>query len=228
MTRTTLCLRLSLTCVATSCLGGCSFFPGAGMRSSDHLLGSVTNDFAARDRLPPTDVPPDRWYDAAMGSWGPAAAAYPGVGPPEGWDSAAWKRARILAVARRYAGLRYRHHHIPAWDPPNGGPGLDCSNFAAWVYNYGLGIRFTSDVKEQAAGPLAPGRRLARGEPFAAGDLLFILQPDRSEISHVAIFVDKGHVIDSRNGNGDGAGVRLRPFTGWYRSHLSHARRVIE
>ncbi len=221
-------LFLALTAMAAGGGTGCRLLPRAGTREPGRFPVGVTHDFPARDRLPQTDVPPDRWYGEGMSSWGPAAAAYPGVGPPEGCDSAAWKRARILAVAGRYVGLRYRHHHIPAWDPPNGGPGLDCSNFAAWVYNYGLGIRFTSDVKEQAAGPLAPGRRLARGEPFAAGDLLFILHPDRSEISHVAIFVDKGHVIDSRNGNGDGAGVRLRPFTGWYRSHLSHARRVIE
>jgi len=194
---------------------------------------TLTADFAERDRLPESDLPTGKWYRSKMmGTWGPHAVVYPTVAPPAGCDPVAWKRARIIAVAQHYLGLPYQHHHIPAWTPPAswtsrlGGPesaGIDCSNFTAWVYNYGLGVKFTGAIEDQADGPGAPGRRLAHGEPLAAGDLLFILEQDRSRVSHVVIYVDEQHIIDSHGG-----GVRVRPFAGWYQSHLSHARRIIE
>lgn len=187
---------------------------------------SLTADFSSRDMLPQSDVPRKKWD--RMKGWGPTAAQYPPVEPPQGKDPAAWKRARVVAVARRYIGLPYRHHHIPAWYPnpalnKKTGPGLDCSNFTSWVYNYGLGIKFNSDILKQADGPLAPGRRLESEEPLAPGDLLFILIKDRSRVSHVVIYLDKDHIIDST-----GTHVAVREFRGWYRTHLSHARRVIE
>lgn len=112
-------------------------------------------------------------------------------------NSRTWKQERILAVAMRYIyapgnalGLQYRHHHIPGWDPttstyagapednpdpdnPDGptawspGRGLDCSNFTAWVYNYGLGIKFGGDVHRQADGTAGPmGGRIPQQGPF--------------------------------------------------------------
>jgi len=84
-------------------------------------------------------------------------------------------------------------------------------------------MKLNSDVHKQAEGPQAQGRRLNPGEPFVAGDLLYILKNDRSEVSHVVIYIDEGHVIDSHDGS-----VQIREFKGWYRSHLSHARRLIE
>lgn len=194
---------------------------------------SLTGDLAEREKLAPSPVPLSQWYaERYRGSWGPRAMTYPPVEPPRGVDAVAWKRARVVAVAKHYIGLPYQHHHIPQWTPPVawtsklGGPesaGLDCSNFTGWVYNFGLGIRFTSDVNDQADGPNAPGRKLEPGEKYEPGDLLFILQRDRARVSHVVIYVDEKHVIDSH-----GAGVAVRPFAGWYRTHLSHARRVIE
>ena len=194
---------------------------------------SLTADFEERDRLPESDLPVSEWYRSKMmGTWGPPAAVYAAVVPPAVCDPVVWKRARIIAVARHYLGLPYQHHHIPAWTPPpswtahSGGPesaGLDCSNFTAWVYNYGLGLKFTGAIEDQADGPRAPGRRLANGEPFATGDLLFILKQNRSRVSHVVIYIDEQHIIDSHDD-----GVRVRPFAGWYRSHLSHTRRIIE
>lgn len=133
-----------------------------------------------------------------------------------------WKRQRVLTAAEHYAGLPYRHHHVPGWNGGDG-RGLDCSNFTAWVYNFALGVRFTSNVRRQADGLQAPGRRLAPQEPLAPGDLLFILRRDRSEVSHVVIRVDEATVIDSH-----GRGVARRPFAGWYRTHFSHARRIVE
>jgi len=194
---------------------------------------SLAADWPQRDLLPQALLPVARWYQRAWNSgWGPLAATYPPTVPPGGCDPVAWERARVVAVARRYLGLAYRHHHVPAWDPPaalvgpaGAGPGLDCSNFTSWVYNYALGIRFTSNVQQQADGPLAPGRVLAPDEPFAPGDLLFILPEDRAEVSHVVIYLDDNTVIDSHGAYG---GVTEHPRGGWYLTHFSHARRIVE
>lgn len=193
---------------------------------------SPTADFAERKALPQSPIPESDWYrEKWRGSWGPPATIFPAPTPPFGADDAVWKQTRVMTAARDLIGLPYQHHHVPAWTPPatweskKGGPesaGLDCSNFTAWVYNFALGIKFTGDVNEQADGPKAPGRRLAPDEPYEPGDLLFILQQDRTRVSHVVLYVDAGHILDEH-----GSGVAIRPFTGWYRTHLSHARRVI-
>lgn len=184
---------------------------------------SLTADFSERDAMPESRVSQSKWYEKGrFDSWGPRAEAYPPPAIPTGCDPVQWQRARVIAVAEKYIGLPYKHHHIPAWSPAEG-PGLDCSNFTSWVYNYGLGMKLNSDVHKQADGPNAPGRRLNQGETFVAGDLLYILKNDRSEVSHVVIFIDEGHVIDSHDGS-----VQVREFKGWYRTHLSHARRIIE
>ena len=93
------------------------------------------------------------------------------------------------------------------------------------MYNYGLGIRFASEVGAQATGDQAPGRRLAPAEGFAPGDLLFIWNESRSQISHVVLYVDEQTVVDSHEASG---GVTAHGMTGWYRTHFSHARRLIE
>lgn len=180
---------------------------------------SLTYDFRERDRLA------ESWGRVRPNSkWGPRARRYPPVTVPPGCDPVKWQRLRVIAVAKRYIGLPYRHHHVPDWQPATGtGPGLDCSNFTAWVYNYGLGFKFTGDIHKQAEGPRAPGRRLQAGESFKPGDLLFIMKRDGSQVSHVVIFIDEAHIIDDTGG-----GVAVRPFAGWYKTHFSHARRLIE
>lgn len=192
---------------------------------------SLTADFPARDTLPQATISPALWYIKNWNNgWGPRAYTYPPVAPPAGCHPVQWKRNRIIAVAKKYIGLPYQHHHIPDWDPPpqltrrlNESKGLDCSNYTAWVYNYGLGIKFTSAIRAQANGPYAPGRILAHDEAFQPGDLLFILKRDRSKVSHVVIFLNKEEIIDSH-----GTGVKIRRFNGWYKTHFSHARRIIE
>jgi cell wall-associated NlpC family hydrolase len=192
---------------------------------------ALTADFAERDLLPESSVPESEWYKpGSQESWGPRSAHYPPILVPAGADAIEWKRARIVAVARHYLGLPYQHHHIPAWAPPGQGTageartaGLDCSNFTSWVYNYGLGIEFSSDVHMQADGPKAPGRRLAASEALAPGDLLFVMNRDRTKLTHVVIYIDPGHIIDDH-----ADGVRVRAFSGWYMNSFSHARRIIE
>ena len=194
---------------------------------------TLVSDLPLRDARAPATLPSGQWYTSNWNDgWGPRAAAYPSAEVPLACDALPWKRARIVEIARRYLGLPYRHHHLPDWAPPatlsgpaNAGPGLDCSNFSAWVYNYGLGLRFTSDIGRQADGPAAPGRVLAPDEPYAPGDLLFILRGDRSRLSHVVIYTGDGRVVDSASLNG---GVAEHPLDGWYATHLSHARRILE
>ena len=98
--------------------------------------------------------------------WGPTPALYPApVVPdlPAGITEADWMRQRVLATALVNVGLEYQHHHIPGWDPPTSwpywlpvaaganGPGVDCSDYSSWNYNYGLGFRLETGVAEQAA-----------------------------------------------------------------------------
>ncbi|AQT79969.1 hypothetical protein B1R94_12840 [Mycolicibacterium litorale] len=109
------------------------------------------------------------------------------------------------------------------------GPGLDCSNFTAWVYNYGLGIKFSGDVHEQFAGTAGPmGVRVPEEGPFEPGDLVF-LHPDGNpnEASHVVVYVDDEHVIDSRVSAQNVPGVQIRNRIGWYRDAVLGAWRPI-
>ena len=156
-------------------------------------------------------------------SWGPKAPVCPSVIVPEGVDQVQWKRTRVINVAKKYIGLPYKHHHVPEWFGP-AGQGTDCSNLTAWAYNYGLGIKFTSKVGWQAEGPRAPGRKLEENEKLEPGDLLFIMNKERSFISHVVLYISPEQIIDTR-GKG---GCQIRPFKGWYKSHYVFGRRIIE
>ncbi|BAX92917.1 NlpC/P60 family protein [Mycobacterium shigaense] len=176
-----------------------------------------------------------------------------------GCDPSVWKQERILAVAMRYIylpgnplGLQYRHHHIPDWDPPTStyagvsednpdpdaprgpaawgaGRGLDCSNFTAWVYNYGLGIKFSGDVHQQFDGTAGPmGLRVGRDGPFRSGDLIY-LHPNGNtgHASHVVIYIDDQRIIDSRLDAQNVPGVQIRNRLGWYREAVLGAWRPI-
>ena len=193
-----------------SCLPATPVFASAGTCKYPE---SVQTDFIQRDQLPQA-LPLLR-----HSSWGPEPAAYPLPAIPQECDGRQWQRQRIVAVASKYIGLPYRHHHVPGYDGGDG-TGLDCSNFTAWVYNYGLGLQLDSAIERQAE---TAGRRLAADEALQPGDLLFIRTLDDRRISHVAIYIDPQHLIDDH-----GDGVALRQFKGWYVKHLAYARRVID
>lgn len=210
-------------------------------RGTPEYEASLLQDLAEREALPQTDMPTSLWFtEQALQGWGPKPNVYPGVEAlvaalPDGTDVVQWKRDRVIAVAKQYIGLPYRHHHIPGWAPdipsslnPNVGAGLDCSNFTAWVYNFGFGISLNSDVKKQAqllprSGYILPPevRRIEVGEGFAPGDLLYIFNQAKTEIAHVVLYIDEDHIIDST-----GTHVDVRHFSGWYRERLSHGIRV--
>ena len=191
--------------------------PDAGVSPDFDYAASLTADFADRDALPQTNVLESDWF--ATSAWGPPAATYPPIAAPaEVSDALQWKRDRVIEVAKHFLGLPYAHFHIPA------AGGLDCSNFTAWVYNYGFGIRFTSNVVPQA---LEAGRLLLPGEPLQKGDLLYIQDASFTGIVHVVIYVDETHIIDDTS-SATPDGVAVREFTGWYKSRFSHARRILE
>ncbi|WP_437227256.1 NlpC/P60 family protein [Planctomicrobium sp. SH661] len=164
------------------------------------------------------EVPHEEWYSRRVrerwGSWGPVARHYPPVPGIEQWSTEA-KRERVIAVAMRFLGYGYQHHHIPDWDPPrewpwkescvgHNGRGVDCSNFTGFVFNQGFGLRFNTEVKHQSEqqsveGPgrerVTPLQRIELPESYQervqtlrTGDLLFI-RSDVGNISHVVLWV---------------------------------------
>jgi hypothetical protein len=189
-----------------------------------------------------------RWPRGA--SWGPPARHYPAPILPKA--DAAYLRERVIGVAARHIGLAYQHHHIPSWMPPPGwtwspvdaghdGPGLDCSNFTSFVFNYALGIKLPTDVglQGEAAALTGPGGAgCLRAEPIALhtynmlattlapADLIYIRNRHGS-IAHVVMWLGpigqspdgEPLIIDcsqTRHRDANGveipAGVRLRPF----------------
>ncbi|MEO6459476.1 MAG: NlpC/P60 family protein [Bdellovibrionota bacterium] len=173
-----------------------------------------TDDFSFRDSLAQTEVPREDWQLPQYGSWGPCPLTFPRVLADPTRNAPNWSRVRIVEVAKKYIGLPYKHRHIPAMG------GLDCSNFTSWVYNYGFGIRFTSNIRKQAA---EAGRRLVAGESLVPGDLIFLYDSNHVEIIHVAIYIDEHNIIDST-----GEGIKIRSFSGRYKNDVAWVRRVIE
>ncbi len=223
--------------------------------SVKELLGDLEHGQRGDQRLE-ASVPFAEWYSRHVrqeyGPWGPPARHF---APPEGLArrSIQWQRERVIAVALRFQGYGYQHHHVPDWDPPAGWPwkevrsghngkGVDCSNFTAFAYNLGLGLKPSGAVREQAAHREISGHgeknsrraeRLARPASHAelvrllrTGDLLYIRNKE-GEIAHVVLWVgsigqspDKTPLILDSHGEGvkDANdepiphGIQLRPF----------------
>ncbi len=174
---------------------------------------SLRADFSFRDALPETLSSLVHWQPQ-WGKWGPHAIRFPKPDLPPQVDSVVWARHRVKVVAQKYIGLSYKHRHIPSLG------GLDCSNFTAWVYNYGLGLKISSNVAVQA---LEAGRMLAPNDKFKMGDLLFQWNREGTQISHVVMYLENGKVIDSSTG-----GVQVRDWDGWRKYNFAWARRIIE
>ncbi len=239
MTKMKKCLILSILLVlllSTACINA----KGLEVGSAEYEA-SLTQDIAERENFVETDVPKNEWYtQESIKGWGPMPRVYPGVDNiikklPKGTDVEQWKRERVVAIAKHYIGLPYRHHHIPGWEPQEGsklnplpGKGLDCSNFTAWVYNFGFGISLHGDVELQSKMLPRPGytlpygvKKIEKGEGFLPGDLLYIYNQNKTAIAHVVIFIDEKHIIDST-----GTHVDIREFSGWYVERLSHGVRI--
>lgn len=150
------------------------------------------DDFVYRDSLLPTEVARGDWGAKRFASFGPCPNCYPTVEIPAG-EGLAWIQKRLELVARKYLGLPYEHRHIPQMG------GIDCSNFTAWIYNWGFGHRFSSHVERQAE---TAGRRLAPHEPWQKGDLIFFWDDSGQRIKHVGMYLNDGLMIESRRRRG--------------------------
>jgi hypothetical protein len=183
---------------------------------AEDLVGDLEQTPRGDPRLE-AEIPFEHWYTRRTQErwlgWGPRARDYP---PPPGVASwpAERKRERVVAVALRFRGYSYQHHHIPDWSPPPGWPwketcagtngkGVDCSNLTGFVYNLGFGLRLSTDVHVQAEERVArgPGPSRTRLHPVVlpssyeerlkalrTGDLLYIRNRG-GKISHVVIWV---------------------------------------
>lgn len=194
---------------------------------------SSLREWGLRDAHNQTDVDPTLWA-TCCGSWGPPSAQYPSPSAAEGFDgsssaAAEWLRDRVVsAAAFRWRNLTYEHHHIPAFlgTAGNETSGLDCSNFAAWVYNYAIGRKFTSAVAAQSALPFARVESLA---DCHQGDLLYFFDEAHSAIVHAGVFCWTA-ANRSRFGvvHSTGPGVQLSTdVSRWPFSRFSHALRPI-
>ncbi len=176
-----------------------------------------------------SSVPESEWSSAAVrekwGAWGPPQRQF--ACPESVLDKISfWKRRRVLASASRFVGFQYQHHHIPDWMPPpdwpwtktcasTNGRGVDCSNFTAFNYNWGLGIHLSCSITRQASESVVSSShgkvtaeviRRPDGEPDAwfdqlvktlqPGDLLYIRSNDMSKISHVVMWMGDAAVSE--------------------------------
>ena len=202
-----------------------------------------------------SQVPARDWYsprvERKLGAWGPLARQYPPA-PGLARRPATWMQDRVILVASRWIGYPYQHHHIPDWSPPASWPwlkvaygrnskGIDCSNFSSFCFNYALGIKLDTGIRQQARrrevrGPggrgilaiqtieRAPYRELVA--ELQPADLLYI-RNDKGRIAHVVLWLGVVGVspnrvplvLDATGGNhhdANGAripiGVHVRPF----------------
>jgi len=182
----------------------------------EDLIGDLLHSERGDPRL--ESITPHReWYSErmrkTMGAWGPRPRKYPA---PAGLAERthAWKRERVIAVAARFLGYGYQHHHIPDWDPPvrwpwkttcvgHNGKGVDCSNFTSFVYNQGFGLHMSSAIVRQSelkhatrGDESVPLERIAIPHDYAqrqqvlhTGDLLYIRGREDGPITHVVLWV---------------------------------------
>jgi cell wall-associated NlpC family hydrolase len=206
---------------------------------------------AAKESSLPVHEWSDRHIERKYGAWGPPARQYPAP-PGLSRRESGWLQERVILAASRWIGHVYQHHHIPDWQPPahwpwhkvaygRNSPGIDCSNFSSFYYNYALGIKLDTGIHTQAARLTVrgPGGRgvltISRLNHVAYPELVAQLQPadllyiknDAGRVAHVIMWL--GHVgvapdrvplvIDSTGGGHRDClgqaipiGVHIRPF----------------
>ena len=208
------------------------------------------------DRQLEATVPFNEWYSPMTlkqwGSWGPRQRIYPAA-PEVAGKPVDWLRERAIAVALRFEGYGYQHHHVLDWDPPadwpwkrtnvgHNGKGADCSNFVAFVFNQGFGIKMHTGIHELAEQRemAGPGDKPIRVEHISRpdssdewaktlkpGDLLFIKGGQEKSVTHVVLWIGSlgqsedgvplildshGDGVKDKNGMTIPCGIYLRPF----------------
>lgn len=91
----------------------------------EELVGDLMQSERGDPRLE-GEVAHEHWYShrtlERWHAWGPPARAYPPAPGVDRWPVEK-RRERVIAVASRYLGYGYQHHHIPDWTPRPTGPG---------------------------------------------------------------------------------------------------------
>ncbi|MFA6074704.1 MAG: NlpC/P60 family protein [Negativicutes bacterium] len=186
--------------------------------SDAELIGDILSGERGNPKLE-SDIPYSQWDSEhvrkSYGAWGPTMRSYH---EPESAKTATiqWKQQRLIAVARRFIGYKYQHHHIPDWQPPENWPwlaiknsynskGVDCSNFTTFYYSQALGIRLNGEIVTQSKTQSAPITGtdktiqpivISASSDFAeltsqleTGDLLYI--QSRNKVVHVITWIGK-------------------------------------
>jgi cell wall-associated NlpC family hydrolase len=125
--------------------------------------------------------------------------------------------SRVLSTADKYIGTPY------TWGGNTPQSGFDCSGFTKYVFaKHGIELPRTS--REQARA----GRSVALDfNDMRPGDILLFAEPDEA-ISHVAIYVGNGQIIQSSSAYGSVNYLDLNTSRGdWYVQSLVAVRRLI-
>lgn len=194
--------------------------------SDEDLLGDIISGGRGNPEHE-SSIPYSEWNSSHVrskyGAWGPPVRDYSESEFAKN-RTVDWKRQRLVAVAMRFCGYRYQHHHIPDWQPPADWPwleiknssnskGVDCSNFTTFFYAQALGIRLNGEIVTQSETKSAPVIGANReiepmvipgGEEFEdlvskleTGDLLYIRS--RGKVVHVITWI--GKIGKSPDGN---------------------------
>ena len=193
------------------------------LRHSEQELTNGFNQQPWNSTSLESETPHGEWYSPGVhkkyGPWGPVARQYPAA-PGLDRRSVEWLQDRVIYSAARWIGLPYQHHHIPSWNPPAGwpwkqvaygrnSPGIDCSNFSSFNYNYGLGVKLDTGIKTHVIMFLGKAASSPDGTPLVIDS------------------TGGGHV--DCNSNAIPIGVHLRPFSpnSWYFKSFAHAHRIV-
>jgi len=194
------------------------------------------SDFSTIDQTPysyETD-----WCNSTGGTWGPRPRKdFSTPTAPAGVDAGAWARARVLAAAFKWRYLAYQHHHLPNFDATTCsnfsstyqvGPGMDCSNFTSFVYQYAFNYYINSAVATQASTD-STGRLLSTSEQLLPGDLMFCSGSSTSTIvTHVIIYIDPIHRLDEHSVGTYGCDIRPWGSGGWPYDSWQLSRRPLD
>jgi cell wall-associated NlpC family hydrolase len=120
-------------------------------------------------------------------------------------EVAAHERARLVAYARRFLGVRY----VYGGTSPH--TGFDCSGFTRFVYAH-----FGIALPHYSGGQFLLGRRIARGQ-LRAGDLVFF-----DGLGHVGLYLGGGRFIHAPH-----TGARVSIDTLAHHGGYDGARRLI-
>ncbi|MEP6733717.1 MAG: C40 family peptidase [bacterium] len=125
--------------------------------------------------------------------------------------------SRLLNTADQYVGTPY------TWGGNTPKSGFDCSGFTKYVFAKN-GVELPRTSREQASA----GRGIARDfNEMRPGDIMLFAEPGEA-ISHVAIYVGSGQVIQSSSAYGGVGYLDLNTSRGdWYLQNLVAVRRVL-